>query len=103
MLVVLFMTVLVLMIMLVRGLPVFLASKLERSLTTGQRVFDTRDSARIGLFAATGLPIIVAVTSTAVSAGQMSSANASVLVAGGAITVLTMPLAATLLAGPTRR
>ena len=93
----------VLMILLVRGLPVFIASKLERELTTGQHLFDTRDSARIGLFAATGLPIIVAVTSTAVSAGQMSSANASVLVAGGAITVLTMPLAATLLAGSTRR
>ena len=89
----------VLMIMLVRGLPVFLSSKLERDPTTRQQIFDTRDSARIGLFAATGLPIIVAVTSTAVSAGQMSPANASVLVAGGAITVLTMPLAATLLAG----
>ena len=60
-------------------------------------MFDTRESARIGLFAATGLPIIVAVTSTAVSAGQMTSANASVLVAGGAVTVLLMPLAATLL------
>jgi hypothetical protein len=46
---------------------------------------------------ATGLPMIVAVTSTAVSAGQMTSANASVLVAGGAVTVLLMPLAATLL------
>ena len=73
----------VLMIMLVRGLPVFVASKLERDPTNGQRLFDSRDSARIGLFAATGLPIIVAVTSTAVSAGQMSPANASVLVAGG--------------------
>ncbi len=89
----------VLMIVLVRGLPVFLASKLERELHSGQRLFDTRDSARIGLFAATGLPIIVAVTSTAVAAGQMSAANASVLVAGGAVTVLIMPLAATLLGG----
>jgi Kef-type K+ transport system membrane component KefB len=85
------------MIMIVRGLPVFAASKLERELGTGRSMFDTRESARIGLFAATGLPIIVAVTSTAVSAGQMTSANASVLVAGGAVTVLLMPLAATLL------
>ncbi len=85
------------MIMVVRGLPVFLSSALERDLATGRRMFDTRDSARIGLFAATGLPIIVAVTSTAVSAGQMTSENASVLVAGGAVTVLLMPLAATLL------
>jgi Kef-type K+ transport system membrane component KefB len=85
------------MIMIVRGLPVFASSKLERELGTGRSMFDTRESARIGLFAATGLPIIVAVTSTAVSAGQMTSANASVLVAGGAVTVLLMPLAATLL------
>jgi Kef-type K+ transport system membrane component KefB len=87
----------IIMIMVVRGLPVFLSSKLERELGTGRRLFDTRESARIGLFAATGLPIIVAVTSTAVSAGQMTSQNASVLVAGGAVTVLLMPLAATLL------
>jgi Kef-type K+ transport system membrane component KefB len=85
------------MIMIVRGLPVFASSKLERELGTGRSMFNTRESARIGLFAATGLPIIVAVTSTAVSAGQMTSANASVLVAGGAVTVLLMPLAATLL------
>ncbi|MFT4164979.1 MAG: cation:proton antiporter [Microlunatus sp.] len=89
----------VLMIVLVRGLPVFIASKLERDPTSGGRHFDSRDSVRIGLFASTGLPIIVAVTSTAVAAGQMSSANASVLVAGGAVTVLVMPLAATLLGG----
>ena len=89
------------MIVVVRGLPVFLSSKLERDLDTGRSMFDTRDCARIGLFAATGLPIIVAVTSTAVSAGQMTIQNASVLVAGGAITVLLMPLAATLLGGRT--
>jgi hypothetical protein len=51
------------------------------------------------MYAATGLPIIVAVTSSAVSAGQMSTQNASVLVAGGAITVLACPLVATLLLG----
>jgi Kef-type K+ transport system membrane component KefB len=89
----------VVMIMVVRGLPVFLSSRLERDLCTHRSMFNTRESARIGLFAATGLPIIVAVTSTAVSAGQMTSQNASVLVAGGAVTVLLMPLAATLLGG----
>ena len=92
----------VLLIVLVRGLPVFASSLLERDPVDGARRFGTRDSARIGLFAATGLPIIVAVTTTAVSAGQMSSANASVLVAGGAVTVLIMPLTATLLGGRAR-
>lgn len=92
----------VLMIMVVRGLPVALASRAERDPVDHSRIFDVRDSARIGLFAATGLPIIVAVTTTAVNAGQMSAENASVLVAGGAVTVLTMPLAASLLGGSGR-
>ena len=91
----------VLLIVAVRGLPVFASSRLERDRVSGARLFGTRESVRIGLFAATGLPIIVAVTATAVSAGQMSQANASVLVAGGAVTVLTMPLLATLLGGNT--
>jgi Kef-type K+ transport system membrane component KefB len=92
----------VLMIMVVRGLPVVLASRLERDPVTRRSRFGTRDSVRIGLYAATGLPIIVAVTSTAVASGQMTAQNASVLVAGGAITVLLMPLAATLLTAPRR-
>jgi len=91
----------VLLIVAVRGLPVFVSSRLERDRVSGARLFGTRESVRIGLFAATGLPIIVAVTATAVSAGQMSEANASVLVAGGAVTVLIMPLLATLLGGRT--
>ena len=62
----------VLLIVAVRGLPVFVSSRLERDRVSGARLFGTRESVRIGLFAATGLPIIVAVTTTAVSAGQMS-------------------------------
>ncbi|MFJ7624614.1 cation:proton antiporter, partial [Rhodococcus erythropolis] len=46
---------------------------------------------------ATGLPMIVAVTGAAVDAHQMSSDNASILVAAGAITVLLLPMIATLL------
>jgi hypothetical protein len=65
-------------------------------------VFDKTTSAALGLFGATGLPIIVAVTSVAVSAGQMTSTNASVLVAGGAITVLVCPLLAQYLLGRSR-
>ena len=48
----------------------------------------------MALFGSTGLPIIVAVTSVAVAAGQMTATNASVLVAGGAVTVLVCPLLA---------
>ncbi len=50
----------------------------------------------IGLFAATGLPIIVAVTTVSVDAGQMTLENASLLVTAGAATVLLCPLLATL-------
>jgi aspartate oxidase len=46
---------------------------------------------------------IVAVTSVAVSEGQMTSTNASVLVAGGALTVLVCPLLAQRLLVPVTR
>jgi Kef-type K+ transport system membrane component KefB len=87
----------VLLILLVRGVPVFIASWLERDPPGGPRAFSARDSLRVALYAATGLPIIVAVTSVAVSAGHMSDQSASLLVAGGAITVLVLPMTATLL------
>ena len=87
----------VLAILLVRGVPVFLASWRERDPPGGPRAFSVRDSLRIGLYGATGLPIIVAVTSVALSSGQMTDQHASLLVAGGAITVLALPMTATLL------
>jgi hypothetical protein len=74
-------------------------SWLERDPPGGPRAFSPRESVRIALYGATGLPIIVAVTSVAVSTGQMSDLHASLLVAAGAITVLTLPMTATLL-GP---
>jgi Kef-type K+ transport system membrane component KefB len=88
----------VVFILLFRGVPVYVASRLQRDPISGGRQFDTRDSVRLGLYGATGLPIIVAVTTTAVNAGEMTSANASLLVAGGALTVLALPMTATLLA-----
>ncbi len=65
-----------------------------------RRQFSRRDSLRVTLYGSTGLPIIVAVTSVAVTSGQMSQANSSLLVAGGAVTVLLLPMAATLLDRP---
>ncbi len=84
--------VFVALIFIIRGGWVFVAERVGRGT-------DTRQSVAIALFAATGLPIIVAVTSAAVAAGQMSQTNASILTAGGAITVLICPLAATLVIG----
>ncbi|GAA1763328.1 cation:proton antiporter [Nocardioides hankookensis] len=80
------------LILLVRGGLVLAATRTTRE--EGHRVFDGRESLAMGLFASTGLPIIVAVTAVAVDAGEMTPINASVLVAGGAITVLVCPLLA---------
>jgi Kef-type K+ transport system membrane component KefB len=84
--------VFVALILAIRGGWVFVAERFFRG--TGPR-----ESVAVALFAATGLPIIVAVTSTAVAAGQMTQHNASILTAGAALTVLACPLAATLVMG----
>ena len=52
--------------------------------------------ARVGLYSATGLPIIVAVTTIAVDNELMDAELASVLIAAGAVTVLLFPLVAEL-------
>ncbi|SKB06281.1 cation:proton antiporter [Aeromicrobium choanae] len=85
-----FLTVIVL-ILLVRGIPVYLASRFTGP---ARERFGNRDALSIGFYAATGLPIIVAVTSVAVDQDLMSSADASLLVAAGAVTVLVCPLLA---------
>jgi len=81
------------LIVVVRGVPVFFVTKFEKV----EPPFTTRESAQVALYGATGLPMIVAVTGAAVDAHQMSSDNASILVAAGAITVLLLPMLATLL------
>jgi Kef-type K+ transport system membrane component KefB len=83
------------LILLVRGGLVYVATRTTRE--GGRPVFDGRESAAMALFGATGLPIIVAVTSVAVTAGEMTTTNASVLIAGGALTVLVCPFLAQLL------
>ena len=88
--------IVVALILAVRGFPVFLVTRFHRP-TLG-----TPDSAVVGFYAATGLPIIVAVTAVAVKAGEMSDDNASLLIGAGAATVLLYPLAAVLVLGTTR-
>ncbi len=78
----------IVMLLLIRAVPVFAA------LSTGK---DTRDLSShnrlaVALYCTTALPIIVAVTSVAVTSGAMEQETASVLVAAGAITVFLMPL-----------
>ena len=77
--------------LVIRGGGVWLS---ERVLRTSPGLTTTRERARVGLYAATGLPIIVAVTQVAVDNGLMAARISSVLVAAGAVTVLLFPLLA---------
>jgi Kef-type K+ transport system membrane component KefB len=87
----------IVMLLVVRGLPVFIATRFDRADHGRRRAFDRRERTQIALYSTTGLPLIVAVTTVAVDAGPMTATNASILVAAGAITVLVLPLVATLL------
>lgn len=62
--------------------------------TTGSSLSGWREKLQVGLYSATGLPIIVAVTGVATSSGILEQDEASLLVAGGALTVLVFPLLA---------
>lgn len=74
------------LIILVRGVPQFFVYR--------KALPDPRERARLSLYIATALPIIVAVTSLQVDAGLMDSQEAAALVGAGALTVLVFPLLA---------
>ena len=78
----------ILLLLFVRALPIFVG------LSTGResRTMDVRERLTVAFYCTTALPIIVAVTSVAVSAEAMSQQTASVLVAAGGVTVFLMPL-----------
>lgn len=76
-----------------RGVPILVS---ERLFDTGSGLDTPHERRQLALFAATGLPIIVAVTNIAVGNDLMSEGLASALVAAGATTVLLFPLAARL-------
>jgi Kef-type K+ transport system membrane component KefB len=74
------------LLLVARGLP---------QLVLYRRVFpDARERWRFSLLVATGLPIIVAVTTLEVQAGVMKPDNAAALVGAGALSVLVFPLIA---------
>ena len=80
-------------ILLVRGTPIVLLERFHGSIEGVGWV----DATRIGLYGATGLPIIVAVTEVGVATGVLPSWLASLLVVAGAMSVLLFPLLAFLL------
>lgn len=66
----------------------------ERFVPHGANLEFPRERVQLALYAATGLPIIVAVTQVATRGELMTANMASTLVAAGATTVLVFPLAA---------
>ena len=80
-----------LLILVTRGLPVFLRENLHQ---TGSDVETTRERIQVALYAATGLPIIVAVMTLAVGSGIVDNEMASIFIAGGALTVAIFPFIA---------
>lgn len=76
-------------ILLCRGVPVLLA---EHFFDTHSGLATRAQKVQLALYSAAGLPIIVAVTEVATSSGLLEKSTASLLVAGGALTVLLFPL-----------
>ncbi|MGW5638473.1 cation:proton antiporter [Streptomyces sp. NPDC003832] len=76
--------------LVVRGLPVFLLAP---------RDLDRRERGALTLFAATALPLVVAITTIGVDAGTMRSDEAAALVAAAMLSVLLFPSAALRLRG----
>lgn len=72
------------LLLVVRGLPQFFIYR--------EALPNARQRMRFSLLVATGLPIIVAVTSLEVSEGVMDPRNAAALVGAGALSVLVFPL-----------
>ncbi|AMO89393.1 sodium/hydrogen exchanger family protein [Corynebacterium simulans] len=84
------------LILVTRGLPVFLRENIHH---TGSDIETTRERLQVALYAATGLPIIVAVMTIAVSSKIVDTETASIFVAGGALTVALFPLLSSLVKG----
>ncbi|MDO5032773.1 cation:proton antiporter [Corynebacterium sp.] len=84
------------LILVTRGLPVFLRENLPHN---GSNMETTRERLQVALYAATGLPIIVAVMTLAVDSGILDAETSSIFIAGGALTVAIFPLLSSLVRG----
>jgi Kef-type K+ transport system membrane component KefB len=78
-------------LVLVRGLPVLLF----------RRHLPSKELVALGLYSATSLSLIVALTNAAVSRNMMDRPSAAALVGGGLLSVLVYPVIATRLVGKT--
>lgn len=82
----------IVMLVLIRAVPIFLSMRSDKDPEVA--ALGERGHATVAAYCTTALPLIVAVTSVAVSARAMDAATASVFVSAGALTMLIMPLIA---------
>lgn len=80
-------------LLLVRAIPAFISTYIPKQ---DREDMSMRDRLTTALYSTTALPIIVAVTHIAKSTGMMDEASASVLVSAGALTVLILPILASI-------
>lgn len=80
----------IVLLLLVRAVPIFVALRHDPDAAG----MGANSRLTVALYCTTALPLIVAVTTVAVSANALEAGTASVLVAAGGITVLIMPLLA---------
>lgn len=73
-------------ILVIRGLPTFFVHQ--------RAVPVVWDRVRLTLYTATGLPVIIAITTIGLASGVMTAQNAAALVGAGVLTVLFFPLTA---------
>ncbi|HEX5557575.1 MAG TPA: cation:proton antiporter [Gaiellales bacterium] len=73
------------LLLVVRGLPTFVLSG---------RALPVRERRALALYASTGLPLIVAVTTLGIAAGEMRTDTSAGLVGAGMVSVLAYPLRA---------
>jgi Kef-type K+ transport system membrane component KefB len=73
-------------------LGLFLVVRGTPALVLYRGVLDFRDRATLAVFSATGLPLIVAITTIAVEEGHMRSATAASLVGAGILSTATLPI-----------
>ncbi|MDO4289702.1 MAG: cation:proton antiporter [Eggerthellaceae bacterium] len=84
----------IVMLLAVRCVPIFVSMALDKNPEV--EAMGRWSHATTAIYCTTALPIIVAVTSVAVEAGALSAATASVFVSAGALTMLVMPLVASI-------
>lgn len=82
----------IVLLLFIRGLPIFIALSVPRT----KQTMSLNGRLSVSLYCTTALPLIVAVTSVAVESGTMTQEIASVLIFAGAVTVLMMPLLASI-------